>query len=96
MNLDDLQNEVEKLLALLKDRQQGLMSWNVFLAERLEKVQKLIASAGITASSPSDGAAHDVLVQVADAGTELNYGAGGVWVPKEVWNKVLKQVEKNF
>ncbi|TWU51412.1 hypothetical protein Poly59_30040 [Rubripirellula reticaptiva] len=48
MNLDELQAEVEKLLALLKDRQPGLMTWNMFLNERLEAVQKMIESAGVS------------------------------------------------
>lgn len=40
--LDKLQVEVEKLLSLLKDRQPGLMTWNMFLEERLETIQKMI------------------------------------------------------
>ncbi len=47
MNLNELQQEVEKLLALLKDRQTGLMSWNMSLDERLKAILKLINSAGI-------------------------------------------------
>jgi hypothetical protein len=48
MHLDELQAEVEKLLALLKDRQPGLMAWNMFLNERLEAIQKMIESAGVS------------------------------------------------
>lgn len=47
MNLDELQKEIEKLLVLLKDRQQGMMSWNMFLEERLKNIHKMIESAGI-------------------------------------------------
>lgn len=47
MNLDELQKETEKLLLLLKDRQTGLMSWNMFLEERLKEIKKLIESAGL-------------------------------------------------
>ena len=39
--LDKLQAEVEKLLSLLKDRQPGLMTWNMFLEERLKTIQKM-------------------------------------------------------
>lgn len=42
-NLDLLQEEVEKLMALLKDRQTGTMSWNMFLQERLEKLHTLLS-----------------------------------------------------
>jgi len=45
INLDDLQQEVEKLLALLKDRQQGLMTWNEFMQERLQNLYKLSSRA---------------------------------------------------
>jgi hypothetical protein len=47
MNLDDLQNEVEKLLALLRDRQPGLFAWNDFMRERLSAIKAMIDSAGI-------------------------------------------------
>jgi hypothetical protein len=47
MNLDELQAEVEKLLALLKDRQQGLMTWNEFLVERLKNIKALMEKAGL-------------------------------------------------
>lgn len=45
INLDEVQQEIEKLLALLKDRQPGMMGWNMFLNERLNKVHTLISSA---------------------------------------------------
>ena len=45
VNLDDLQQEVEKLLALLKDRQPGLITWNEFMQERLQNLHKLTSSA---------------------------------------------------
>lgn len=35
INLDDLQQETEKLLALLKDRRSGLMTWNEALLQNL-------------------------------------------------------------
>lgn len=47
MNLDELQSEVEKLLSLLRDRQTGLMSWNMFLEDRLKKIKVLMENAGI-------------------------------------------------
>lgn len=47
MNLNELQAEVEKLLALLQDRQPGLMSWNMLLNERLQSIQKMIESSGV-------------------------------------------------
>jgi len=47
MNLDELQKEAEKLLALLKDRQQGTMSWNLFLHDRLASIKEMIEKAGI-------------------------------------------------
>lgn len=42
MNLDELQEEVEKILSLLKDRQPGLMAWNLHLDERLRKLLVMI------------------------------------------------------
>lgn len=47
MNLDELQIELEKTLALLKDRQPGMMTWNMFLADRLKAIKKMIEAAGI-------------------------------------------------
>lgn len=46
VDLDRLQQEVEKLLALLKDRQTGLAAWHDFMHERLENLHKL-ASQGL-------------------------------------------------
>ena len=45
ISLDDLQQETEKLLALLKDRQPGLMTWNEFMHERLQNLHKLTSQA---------------------------------------------------
>lgn len=50
MNLDELQRETERLLALLKDRQHGTMSWNLFLQERIQNITNLAAKAGIQAT----------------------------------------------
>jgi len=47
MDLDKLQAEAEKLVALLKDRQPGLMTWNGFLAERLTNIREMIKEARI-------------------------------------------------
>lgn len=41
IDLDELQGETEKLLALLKDRQHGLMTWNMFMKERLENIHRI-------------------------------------------------------
>jgi hypothetical protein len=54
MDLDKLQAEVEKLLSLLQDRQPGLISWNMFMEERLKSIVKMIAAAGITAEDKND------------------------------------------
>lgn len=45
VSLDDLQQEIEKLLALLKDRQPGLMTWNEFMQKRLQNLHKLTSQA---------------------------------------------------
>jgi hypothetical protein len=45
INLDELQQETEKLLALLKDKQPGLMTWNEFVHERLQNLHKLTSRA---------------------------------------------------
>jgi len=45
MDLDELQNEAEKLVSLLKDKQTGLMSWNFLLRDRLEKLHELTSEA---------------------------------------------------
>ena len=42
MDLDKLQNEAEKLLALLKDRQPGLFTWKIMLVERINSIRKLM------------------------------------------------------
>lgn len=47
INLDDLQQVAEKLVALLKDRQLGLMSWNAAMYERLKEMKALIEKSGI-------------------------------------------------
>lgn len=48
MNLDQLQDETERLLSLLRDRQPVIFAWNAFLRERLEAIAKLTLEAGIT------------------------------------------------
>lgn len=40
--LDELQDETEKLLGLLKDRQLGLISWDIFFVERLKNIHSII------------------------------------------------------
>lgn len=45
INLDELQNETEKLLALLKDRQYGTSSWNSILHERLKRIHRMLSEA---------------------------------------------------
>lgn len=45
INLDDLQQETEKLLALLTDRQPGLMTWNMFMQESLQNLHELTSQA---------------------------------------------------
>lgn len=47
MDLNELQAEVEKLLSLLRDRHPGMMTWNLFLRERLKTIKSLIESANI-------------------------------------------------
>lgn len=47
MDLDELQAETEKLLALLKDRQRGLFSWNMLLAERCKAIAEMFEKAGL-------------------------------------------------
>ncbi|MBU1046860.1 hypothetical protein KKH36_03730 [Patescibacteria group bacterium] len=41
VDLDELQKELEKTLSLLENRQPGLMSWNTFLKERLQNINKM-------------------------------------------------------
>ena len=45
INLDDLQQEAEKLLSLLKDRHPGLMTWNDFMRKRLQNLHELASQA---------------------------------------------------
>ena len=45
INLDELQQRVKQLLALLKDRQPGLMGWNMFMQERLQDLHCLTSQA---------------------------------------------------
>lgn len=45
INLDELQQEIEKLLGLLKDRQPGLISWNEFMMKRLTTLHRLTSKA---------------------------------------------------
>lgn len=45
INLDELQLETEKLLSLLKDRQPGMVGWNMFLRERLQKLHHITSKA---------------------------------------------------
>ncbi len=41
IDLDELQTEAERLLSLLKDRQHGLISWNLYLKERIENIHRI-------------------------------------------------------
>ena len=45
IDLDVLQSEAEKLLALLNDRQPGIIAWHEFMKERLESIYDLAAAA---------------------------------------------------
>ncbi len=45
VSLDELQEEAEWLLSLLKDRQLGLFSWHIFLRKRLQKLHDLSSQA---------------------------------------------------
>lgn len=45
ISLDELQQEVEKLLALLKDRQPGQLTWHGFMVERLTRLNTLTSIA---------------------------------------------------
>ena len=44
IDLDELQAEAEKLVALLEDRHPGLMTWNMFLQQRLQNLRRLTDS----------------------------------------------------
>lgn len=43
--LDLLQGESTKLVALLQDRQPGMLTWNQFLSERLTRINELTSKA---------------------------------------------------
>ena len=45
VSLDELQEETRKLLALLEDRHEGLMSWSQFLHDRLKNMYGLVSEA---------------------------------------------------
>jgi hypothetical protein len=45
ISLDKLQEETEKLLVLLKNREHGLFVWNDFLRVRLQNLHKLTSRA---------------------------------------------------
>ena len=47
MILNELKEEIEKCIALINDEQSGLMSWNIMMKERLEKISCLLANVGI-------------------------------------------------
>lgn len=40
-DLNSVQEEAQRLVAILNDRHPGLMTWNMMLAQRLEKVHAL-------------------------------------------------------
>lgn len=44
ISLDDLQEQTEKLLHLLKDRQPGLMTWHQFMSERINCIYRMLAT----------------------------------------------------
>lgn len=45
VNLDELQRETKQLLALLEDRQIGMLSWHIFMRERLSYLHHLTSKA---------------------------------------------------
>ena len=45
VNLDELQQEAEKLVVLLKNRQPGLPSWNQFLGKRITVIHQMTGQA---------------------------------------------------
>lgn len=54
VNLDELQEETKKLLALLEDRQTGLMSWHMLMMERLKSHHALTGKAlGLLENNPA-------------------------------------------
>lgn len=46
--LDELQLACEKVLSLLKDRQGGLVTWNLFLISACQKLTELLIRDGTT------------------------------------------------
>lgn len=42
VSYDKLQEEAEKLVALLKDRETGMFSWHMLLNERLKTIHDLL------------------------------------------------------
>ena len=56
LSLDNLQEKTEKVLALLRDRQTGLVSWNMFLHERLSELHALLDLAGYRSKKISEPA----------------------------------------
>jgi hypothetical protein len=54
LTFDRLQEEVEKLFALLKDRQPGLMSWHALLNERLSNLRAMLDMAGYGRNEPQE------------------------------------------
>lgn len=45
VDLDELQEEAEKIVALLKDRHPGLITWNNLLLERVQNLHGLTSQA---------------------------------------------------
>jgi len=62
VNLDELHQEAKKLVALLDDRQPGLMSWNQFMQERMQKLHALtilgLGQEGVTQTVAKPGIIH--------------------------------------
>jgi len=52
VSLDELQREMEKLVALLKERQYGQISWHMFLNERLKNLYFILNAVGLPAQMP--------------------------------------------
>ena len=53
MELKKLQEEAEKLLMLLRDKQPGLITWNIALSEQIQAIVNLAAQGGIRAPGAS-------------------------------------------
>jgi hypothetical protein len=47
VDLDELQRETEKLLALLRDRHPGLITWSVAVGSQVSKLRQLISAIGL-------------------------------------------------